>query len=71
MIESASQTSQLRAAGVRHFRVELLRESREEAQSLLDTYARVLAGQAAAPTLWRELRVLNQIGVTSGTLEFA
>jgi hypothetical protein len=35
---------------------------------LLDQYARVLSGQAVGRTAWRQLQVLNQLGVTRGTL---
>jgi U32 family peptidase len=55
--------------GLRHFRVELLRESPSEATALLDRYARVLAGLDDGRSTWRQLRVLNQLGVTRGTLE--
>jgi putative protease len=57
--------------GLRHYRVELLRESADEAGQLLDRYARVLAGLENPTTTWRKLRVLNQLGVTRGTLEHA
>jgi putative protease len=68
---AAPYLPQLREWGVRHFRVELLRESAEETRSLLETYSRVLTGEASPPTTWSQLRVLNQLGVTRGTLEFA
>jgi putative protease len=55
--------------GIRHFRVELLRESAEDTGPLLDRYARVLSGVENGRATWRQLRVLNQLGVTRGTLE--
>ncbi|MDX1965152.1 MAG: DUF3656 domain-containing protein [Pirellulales bacterium] len=54
--------------GVRYFRVDLLRESATETAGLLDRYARVLAGEEPARQTFRQLRVLNQLGVTRGTL---
>jgi putative protease len=57
------------ALGLRHFRVELLRETAEQVPPLLDRYARVLAGLEDGRTTWRHLRVLNQLGVTRGTLQ--
>lgn len=54
--------------GVRHFRVELLRESAEQTISLLERYARVLAGLEDGRSTWRSLQALNQLGVTRGTL---
>ena len=56
--------------GLRNFRVELLRETAEETRVILDQYARVIAGERDARGLRRELRVLNQLGVTAGTMEF-
>jgi putative protease len=54
--------------GLRHFRVELLRESASETNQLLDRYTRVLAGLETPATTLHTLRVLNQLGVTRGTL---
>ena len=55
------------AQGVRHFRVELLRETAAEAAALLDRYSRVVAGLDSGRGAWRQLQVLNQLGVTRGT----
>jgi putative protease len=62
---------QLQEWGVRRFRVELLRESAAETRALLDSYAGVLQGESAGLPLGNELRVLNQLGVVRGTLDFA
>ncbi|MBI3861748.1 MAG: U32 family peptidase, partial [Planctomycetia bacterium] len=67
---AAPYVPRLLAAGVRRFRVELLRETAAEACALIDSYAGVLAGGGAGPRVWHELRVLNQVGITRGTLEF-
>ena len=58
----------MKELGLRHFRVELLRETGEEAAPLLDRYARVLDGTEDGRATWRQLRVLNQLGLTRGTL---
>ena len=55
--------------GVRHFRVELLRESAADALAMVDRYARVLAGMETSRNTWRQLQMLNQLGVTRGTLQ--
>jgi putative protease len=55
--------------GIRHFRIELLRQSADEVRPLLDRYRAMLSGQADAKTTLRSLRVLNQLGVTAGTLD--
>ncbi len=65
---AAEYISRMQKLGVRHFRVELLRETPTETASLLDRYARLLAGQEVGKSVWRQLNVLNQLGVTRGTL---
>lgn len=66
---AAEYVPRLLALGVRHFRVELLRENAEQTAALLGQYARVLAGQDDGRTAWKRLRALNQLGVTRGTLQ--
>ncbi len=59
---------ELLEAGLRHFRVELLEEPREEARHTIQQYKQLLAGQRAGTDLWRDLRAQSQLGVTRGTL---
>jgi len=66
---AAEYVPRMLALGLRHFRVELLREGADETRSLLDRYARVLAGLDGGRAAWRGLQILNQLGVTRGTLE--
>ncbi|MDQ8186046.1 U32 family peptidase [Pelagicoccus sp. SDUM812002] len=54
--------------GVRNFRVEFLNESPQEVRDTLDRYERLLAGKLSGQSLWRELKLINQLGVTRGTL---
>ena len=56
--------------GLSHFRVELLRETPDQTRKLLDRYANVLIGNDDGRQTWRQLRVLNQLGVTRGTLDY-
>jgi putative protease len=65
---AAEYVPRMTELGIGNFRVELLRESPDEAAALLDRYARVLAGLDDGRQAWRQLRVLNQLGVTRGTL---
>ncbi|MDQ8201710.1 DUF3656 domain-containing protein [Pelagicoccus sp. SDUM812003] len=58
----------LLALGVRAFRVEFLNESPQEVIETLDRYERLLAGKLSGQALWRELKLINQLGVTRGTL---
>ena len=67
--QSAAQfIPEMQAAGIRHVRVELLCESPEETTRLLERYSRLLLGLEPPAQALRTLRVLNQLGVTSGTL---
>ncbi|CAN5487642.1 DUF3656 domain-containing protein [soil metagenome] len=70
---AAEYIPRMRELGIRHFRVELLRERGGAGENgvspLLDRYAAVIAGKSDARTTMRSLRVLNQLGVTRGTLE--
>ncbi len=66
---AAEYLPRMREAGLRHFRVELLTEKSEQVAPVLEHYARVLAGLEPGRTAWRGLQILNQLGVTRGTLE--
>ncbi|HZZ44913.1 MAG TPA: U32 family peptidase [Tepidisphaeraceae bacterium] len=66
---AAEYVPRMKQLGLRHFRIELLRETPDEAIALLNKYASVLAGLDDGHNTWRQLRVLNQLGVTRGTLE--
>lgn len=65
---AAEYVPRMLAIGLRHFRIELLREDREQTQTLLTRYARLLAGLDNGKRAWHGLQVLNQLGVTRGTL---
>jgi len=65
---AAEYLPRMLALGLRHFRVELLREQPSDVGPLLERYARVLRGLDESHVLWRGLQVLNQLGVTRGTL---
>ena len=58
----------LLALGIRAFRVEFLNETPQEVRDTLDRYERLLAGKLSGQSLWRELKLINQLGVTRGTL---
>ncbi|HVK14621.1 MAG TPA: DUF3656 domain-containing protein, partial [Gemmataceae bacterium] len=65
----AEYVPQMRALGVRRFRVELLREAAGQVGPLLDAYRRVVAGADDGRDTWKRLRAMNQLGVTRGTLQ--
>jgi U32 family peptidase len=67
----AEYAQRLITLGARHFRVEFVHESPGEVQRTLLHYQRLLRGEISGTELWRELKLLNQLGVTRGQMETA
>jgi putative protease len=65
----AEYAARLLALGARSFRVEFLTESAEEVSRTVERYRQLLAGQISGAELWRELKLINQLGVTRGQME--
>jgi len=67
---AAEVAAPLLQLGVRRFRVELLQDAPPgELTRLVDLYRDLLAGRIAGRNVWQELKALNRVGVTRGTLE--
>jgi putative protease len=66
---AAEYIGRMLAVGLRTFRIDLLRERPEQVGPLLSRYARVVGGLDDGRTAWRELKALNQLGVTRGSLQ--
>ena len=64
----AGYFKELRAAGLRPFRIELLEENAEQTAAILSAYQNLLNGETEGADLWRSLRARAQLGVTQGTL---
>ena len=58
----------LTRAGLRKFRVELLKENREDAETTIRAYQNLMAGNSGGAQLWERLRVESKLGVVEGTL---
>ena len=54
--------------GVRHFRVEFLEEPPETVERTIVKYRQLLRGEIDGTQLWRELKLMNQLGVTRGQI---
>lgn len=52
--------------GARHFRLEFLNETPEQVAQTISKYRQLLRGEIDGARLWRELKLLNQLGVTRG-----
>jgi putative protease len=59
------------ALGARSFRIEFLNEDAAEVGRTVGRYQQLLGGQVSGAELWRELKLINQLGVTRGQMETA
>ncbi len=66
---AAEFVPRMQSLGIRHFRIELLREGKDEVAPIVERYDEIISGQAEPAAAVRSLRVLQQLGVTAGTLE--
>ncbi len=64
----AEYVSRMMELGVRHFRVEFLNETPEQVTETISKYRRLLRGEITGTELWRELKLMNQLGVTRGQM---
>ncbi len=55
--------------GLRHFRIEFVSETPDEVARTIAQYRALLRGEITGAHLWRELKLINQLGVTRGQLE--
>ncbi len=67
----AEYVARLLELGARSFRVEFVNEPADEVRRTLARYAGLLRGAITGAELWRELKLINQLGVTRGQMETA
>ncbi len=65
----AEYVARMQAQGARHFRIEFMHETPEEVARTIAQYRLLLRGEISGAQLWRELKLLNQLGVTRGPME--
>lgn len=65
---AAQMLPRLAAAGVRRFRIELVRESADDVTRVVRAYRRAIEAPALAAEVWRELRTEGGYGVVKGSL---
>lgn len=65
----AEYVRRMQDLGIRRFRIDLVRETPDQAVNLIETYRRVLNGEEDPRQTWAKLRAMNQLGVTRGTLQ--
>ncbi len=64
----ADHLPRFQAAGGRHFRIEFLTETGDDITRLINRYRELLQGRTTPEQLWREFRLIPQLGVTRGQL---
>jgi putative protease len=64
----AEYISKMIELGVRNFRVEFLDEPPETVERTIAKYRQLLRGEIDGTQLWRELKLMNQLGVTRGQI---
>jgi putative protease len=64
----AEYVTRMLALGARQFRIEFLNETPEQVAQTIVKYRQLLRGEIAGSQLWRELKLLNQLGVTRGQM---
>jgi U32 family peptidase len=65
----AEYVAHMQSLGARHFRIEFVEETPEETGRIVNRYQALLSGAISGAQLWRELKLLNQLGVTRGQME--
>lgn len=65
---AATLVPQLQSAGVKRYRIELVRENEGDVRGLVKAYRALLAGERSAKDVWRELKTPGGYGVVRGSL---
>ena len=71
LMDKVRETGRLQELGARSFRVEFVNEQPAEVTRTLVKYGQLLRGEISGAELWRELKLLHQLGVTRGQMETA
>ena len=65
----ADYVARLLELGARSFRVEFVNEGADEVVRTITRYQQLIRGEISGADVWRELKLLNQLGVTRGQME--
>jgi putative protease len=64
----AEHVAPLMRLGARRFRIEFLNEPPDQVAQTIGKYRQLLRGEITGAQLWRELKLINQLGVTRGPM---
>ena len=53
---------------MKHFRIEFLNEKPELVKQTIEKYRQLLRGEITGAQVWKELKLMNQLGVTRGQI---
>lgn len=67
----AEYVARLIELGACSFRVEFVNEPADEVEQTVRRYAQLLRGEISGSDVWREFKLINQLGVTRGQMERA
>ncbi len=67
----ADYVARLIELGARHFRVEFVNERPDDVVRTITRYQQLIRGEITGADVWRELKLINQLGVTRGQMETA
>jgi U32 family peptidase len=67
----AEYVSRFQALGVNRFRIEFLNEDPAHVLKTISSYRKLVRGEMSGAELWRELKLIHQLGVTRGQLDKA
>jgi len=65
----ADYAARMIALGAQHFRIEFLTETPEQVTRAIAKYRQLLRGEIDGAAVWKELKLMNQLGVTRGQME--
>ncbi|MEY2465747.1 MAG: family peptidase, partial [Verrucomicrobiota bacterium] len=64
----AEYMARMMELGVKNFRIEFLNETPEQVTQTISKYRQLVRGEINGTQLWRELKLMNQLGVTRGQM---
>jgi len=64
----AEYVSKMLGLGLVHFRIEFVNETAGQVAQTTAKYRQLLRGEISGAQVWRELKLLNQLGVTRGQI---
>jgi putative protease len=59
----------LLGAGVRRYRIELLKQNAAETRQAIDAYLPAIRGESNSREIWRQVKAISKLGVTRGSLD--